>query len=167
MPFQSVGSRVVVARCQLVERLFVRRVSVHLIRAQKHKPRFRAELPHRLQHVRGSQRVHLKIHQRNFLRLVMRRLRRAVQNRVEAVFFEERKDSLTVANVQIAMLESLGGFFQTRKVPGGITGVPKNSRRMLLSTPITECPCRSKYSTASEPISPLLPVISVVIMPKE
>src|SRR6266566_9034527 len=40
---------------------------------------------------------------------------------------------------------------------------PKNTRRMLLSTPTTSCPCRSKCSTASEPISPLLPVTSTFI----
>src|SRR5258705_5431155 len=34
---------------------------------------------------------------------------------------------------------------------------------MLLSTPTTSCPCRSKRSTASEPISPLLPVTSTFI----
>src|SRR5579863_1696616 len=33
---------------------------------------------------------------------------------------------------------------------------------MLLSTPTTLCPCRSKYSTASEPIRPLLPVTRMV-----
>src|SRR5436309_15890691 len=41
--------------------------------------------------------------------------------------------------------------------------VPKNTRRMLLSTPTTSCPCRSKCSTASEPISPLLPVTRTFI----
>src|SRR5579862_1568197 len=35
---------------------------------------------------------------------------------------------------------------------------PKNTRRMLLSTPTTSCPCASKWVTASDPISPLLPV---------
>src|SRR5258706_5310696 len=35
---------------------------------------------------------------------------------------------------------------------------PKNSRRMLLSTPTTAWPWRSKCATASEPMSPLLPV---------
>ena len=161
------GVRVVVARCQFVERLFVRDIPVHLIRAQENKARFGTELPHRLENVRCSQRVHFKIDQRNLFRLVMRRLRGAVQNRVEAVLLEKREDSLPVANIQVAMLKPLGGFFQAREVPAGIPGVPKNSRRILLSTPITECPCRSKYSTASEPISPLLPVISVVVMPKE
>src|SRR5258707_14868937 len=40
---------------------------------------------------------------------------------------------------------------------------PKKPRRMLLSTPTTSCPCRSKCSTASEPISPLLPVTKTFI----
>src|SRR5262249_18111085 len=35
---------------------------------------------------------------------------------------------------------------------------PKKTARMLLSTPITSCPCPSKNVTASEPISPLEPV---------
>src|SRR5258708_37796614 len=34
---------------------------------------------------------------------------------------------------------------------------------MLFSTPTSSCPCRSKCSTASEPISPLLPVTSTFI----
>ena len=37
---------------------------------------------------------------------------------------------------------------------------PKNSRRMLLSTPWTVQPCASKWVTLSEPIRPLLPVTS-------
>src|SRR5258706_481675 len=39
---------------------------------------------------------------------------------------------------------------------------PKNTLRMLLSMPITQCPWPSKYSTASEPIRPLLPVTRMV-----
>ena len=37
---------------------------------------------------------------------------------------------------------------------------PKKTRRILLSMPVTSWPCRSKCSTASEPIKPLLPVTS-------
>src|SRR5579863_10146366 len=39
---------------------------------------------------------------------------------------------------------------------------PKKSWRMLLSTPTILCPCRSKCSTASEPIRPLLLVTRIV-----
>src|SRR5438034_2803062 len=35
---------------------------------------------------------------------------------------------------------------------------------MLLSTPMTRCPWRSKCSTASEPIKPLLPVTRIVFI---
>src|ERR1700731_846920 len=37
---------------------------------------------------------------------------------------------------------------------------------MLLSTPITLCPWRSKCSTASEPINPLDPVTKIVFIRK-
>src|SRR6266446_7531559 len=40
---------------------------------------------------------------------------------------------------------------------------PKKTRRMLLSTPTTSCPCRSKCSTASDPTRPLLPVTRTFI----
>src|SRR5882757_6249115 len=40
---------------------------------------------------------------------------------------------------------------------------PKNTRRMLLSTPNTSWPWRSKCSTASDPINPLLPVTRTFI----
>src|SRR5208283_814240 len=43
-------------------------------------------------------------------------------------------------------------------------GSPKKTRRMLLSRPWTLRPCRSKCSTASEPIRPLEPVTRIVFI---
>src|SRR6266481_3480847 len=40
---------------------------------------------------------------------------------------------------------------------------PKNSRRILLSMPTTVWPWRSKCSTASEPMRPLLPVTRTIL----
>ena len=50
--------------------------------------------------------------------------------------------------------------FQVVSPPG-----PKKSARMLLSTPCTSKPRRSKYSTASDPMSPALPVTRTFTSP--
>ena len=82
-------------------------------------------MPHRFQNVRGSERVHFKIHERNFFRLIMRRLGRAVEDGVKAVLLEERKNSLTVANIHIAMFKPRRGLLQARKIPRGVSRRPE------------------------------------------
>jgi hypothetical protein len=79
------------------------------------------ELPHRLENVRSSECIYFEIDERDLFRLIMRRLCGAMEDGVEAVFFEECKDSLTITNIEIAMFKLGRGFLQARKVPGRIT----------------------------------------------
>src|SRR5258708_22544156 len=62
-----------------------------------------------------------------------------------------------------ACVKRLQAFFRRSRFHSVSPAAPKNTRRILLSTPKTSCPWRSKCSTASEPISPLLPVTRIFI----
>jgi hypothetical protein len=91
----------------------------------------------------------------------------AAQNRVEAVLLEKREDSLALAYIEIAGFKPRRGLLQPRQIPAGVARSAKKLAPHIVVYADDRVPCRSKYSAASEPISPLLPVISVVIMPKE
>jgi hypothetical protein len=88
-----------------------------------------------------------------------------MNDEIKALRPKERFEAKAVADIQIVVGEVPGDAAEPIEIPGGITGrSEKKTWRILLSTPWSLCPCRSKCSTASEPINPLEPVTRIFIV---
>ena len=80
---------------------------------------------------------------------------RAVDDEVEGAALEQRQDRLPVADVQFHVLEAGHRLLEPSLVPASVPMGPKNTARMLLSTPTMSAPSALKYATASDPMRPL------------
>jgi hypothetical protein len=85
-------------------------------------------LPRRFEQVHRPHRVHIKIHQRDLGCLVMRRLRGAMDDRVELVLTEQSKDVLAVPDIEIEVLELVRRLEETIAVPRRIALLTKKDR---------------------------------------
>ena len=71
--------------------------------------------------IQRTQRVHLKIDQRNVSGFIVRGLRGAMDNQVKRVFLEDRLNPHTIPDVEIIVAEILGGTLKTLQVPGRVS----------------------------------------------
>src|SRR5579864_2901382 len=76
---------VVIARAEFLEWNFVGRVAVNLIGAQKNEHGLGTMLVRGFEEMEGAESVHLEVENRDIARLVVRRLRGAMDNQAEAV----------------------------------------------------------------------------------
>src|SRR6266478_2112770 len=120
-------THVVVSRFQLLHGNFVRRVAIDLGATEEDKYRLRTMLARGFQKIYRAQRVDLKIDQRNFPRLVVRRLRCAVHDQVKPPAAKQRLERRAAANIQGGVLESLGAGFQPLQVPQRVPGRSKKN----------------------------------------
>ena len=74
-------------------------------------------LARRFQEIHRAERIHLEIEQGNLSRFIVRRLRRAVDDQVEALCSKEFFDGCSVANVQRRVCEPLGHTLQPLQIP--------------------------------------------------
>src|SRR6267378_2323790 len=74
-------------------------------------------LARRFQEVHRAEGIHLEIEQGNLSRFIVRRLRRAVDDQIEALRSKEFFDGRSVANVQRRVRESLGHGLQPLQIP--------------------------------------------------
>src|SRR6266480_1177136 len=109
--------RVVVPLLQLRKRNLVGRIAINLVGAQKYEYRLGRMLARRFQEIHGAKRIHLEIEQGNFSRFIVRRLRRAVDDQIEALRSKEFFDGRSVANVQRRVREPLGRSLQPLHIP--------------------------------------------------
>jgi hypothetical protein len=109
----------------------------------------------------GAESVNIEVYKRNISRPVVRRLGGTMNDPVKAVRLEEVKYLLPRANGQVQIGEAPGHFLEMTKPPGGITRGAKELLAHVLVYPEYDMARLSKYSTASEPISPRLAVNSI------
>ena len=116
-----------------------------------------------LEQVERADGVDVEIVERPLGGQVVARLGGGVDDQVEVAPLEERLDRRAVANVERLVREVACRWPRSRWRFQVVSPLgPKKSARMLLSTPVTRKPSVSKKTTASEPISPLLPVTKYV-----
>src|SRR6185369_16099701 len=96
---------VVVTSLKFNQRQFVRRVPVNLVRTHVYEDGLGTALASSLKQIDSSDRVYVKVNERNVARLVVRGLSCAMNNQVERRRLEQRKDGIAIANVQREMLE--------------------------------------------------------------
>ena len=108
---------IVVASRGLLQRLLVGRVAVHFVGAHENKCGVAAMLARGFQQIHGAQRVHFKIQERDVRRFVMRRLRRAMDDQVEAIFAEQRHDPVAVSNIERQRSELSRSFLEPLEIP--------------------------------------------------
>src|SRR5260370_11435169 len=109
--------RVVVPLLRLFEWNLIRRIAINLIRTQKYEHRLWRMQPRGFQKVHRAKRVHLEIDQRNLARLIVRRLRGAVDDQIKALRSKQLLDGCPVANVQRRVREPLGHALQPLQIP--------------------------------------------------
>src|SRR5579871_959939 len=113
---------VVIALLVFDQRKVIRPVSVDFIRAGKAEGRLRAEVARRHQHVHGAQRVYIEIVVRYGSRLIVRRLRGGVNDKLRPLSFEHLPDRLAIADVDRQMPVALerGAQFLDDRVGGAL-----------------------------------------------
>src|ERR1043165_5321100 len=89
------------------------------------KNSLRCVLPCRFQKVNSTDRVDIEIHKRNFRCLVVRRLRRAVDDRIKFVVAEKPEYIFTISDVEFRMFEILRGREQPIAIPCGVPRLAK------------------------------------------
>src|SRR6266550_1966275 len=109
--------RVVVPLLQLRKWNLVGRIAINLVGAQKYEYRLGRMLARRFQEIHRAKRIHLEIEQGNLSRFIVRRLRRAVDDQIEALCSKEFFDGRSVANVQRRVSEPLGYGLQPLQIP--------------------------------------------------
>src|SRR5258706_8305646 len=113
--------RVVVARFGFAQRLFVGRVTVDLIGAHEDESGVAAMLARGLQKIHRAERIDFEIKQCDVSCLVMRRLRRAVNNQVETMLAKQSHDAFAIANIERCRREPFRGSLQSLKIPQRIS----------------------------------------------
>jgi len=109
--------RVIVARLGLTQRLLIGCVAVHFIGAHENERRLGAHLARGFEQIHCAERVDLEIEQGDFGGFVMRWLRGAMKDQVEAVLAEQRHDAFAVADVERGWSEAFRGIFEPLQIP--------------------------------------------------
>src|SRR6267378_3966573 len=87
----------------------------------------------RFQEIHRAERIHVEIEQGNLSRLIVRRLRRAVDDQIEALRSKEFFDGCSVANVQRRMCEPLGHTLQPLQIPERVArGAEENAAHVVV-----------------------------------
>ena len=87
----------------------------------------------RLQEIHGADRVDVEIDQRNLARLIVRRLRRAVDDQIESLRSKKFFDGSPVANIQRRVRKPLGRSFQPLEIPERIArGAEKHAAHIVV-----------------------------------
>ena len=82
-----------------------------------------------------AQSVHLEIEERDGCRLVVRRLRRGVDNQIGAQFFEEGEDTVTVADIESLMAITGNLAAKAFEHPTGVALGAEEDRAMIAIDP--------------------------------
>ena len=110
-------TRIIPACRQLLERNFIGCVTINFIGGHEYEHRIRVRLPRRFEQIQRADGIYVKVNEGDFFCLVMRRLRRAMNDDVETILLKEIKDFLAVTNVEFAMSEVFCDFSKTFKIP--------------------------------------------------
>src|ERR1700682_6141452 len=90
-------------------------------------------LARRFQEIHRAERIHLEIEKRNLSRLIVRRLRRAVDDQIEALRSKEFFDGRSVSNVQRRVCEPLGYPLQPLQIPERVArGAEENPAHVVV-----------------------------------
>ena len=127
--------RVFPTRWQFLQRYFIRRVAINLVRRRKNKDGFLVRLARGFEQVECACRVDVKINKRNLSRLVMRRLRGTVNDHVEPLLFEQIEDFGPVANVQVQGAETPGVFLELFEIPQSVARRPEKLTAQIVVNP--------------------------------
>ena len=100
--------RVVVPLLQLLQGNLIRCIAINLVGAQKNENCLGQMLSCRFEEIHRPNCIHLEVEQWNLSRLIVRRLRRAVNDQIEALRSKEFFNARPVADIQRRMCESLG-----------------------------------------------------------
>ncbi len=110
-------ARVFPACLQLSERDLVGRVAVDFVRASEREDRVGLVAAQPFQHVHCSGGVDVEILERHACREVVRRLRRAVDDQIETLLFEQSEDGVSIPDVELDVFEVPDGRLQTALIP--------------------------------------------------
>lgn len=114
------GARIIPARRQFPQRKLIGRIAVNLVRGHEDEHGVGIRLPRRFQQVQRADGIHVEIHKRNLLRLVVRRLGGTVNDQVKPLRLEEIHDLLPVADVERHVGKAPGVLAQALKVPARV-----------------------------------------------
>src|SRR6267142_1733671 len=112
---------VVVARTGFAQRFLVGSVAVHFVGAHEDKRSLSAVLARGLEKIHCAERVDFKIEQRNVGRFVMRWLRGAMKDQVEAMLAKQSHDPFAVADIERGWSEALRYSLQALQIPQRIS----------------------------------------------
>src|SRR5882672_1862162 len=109
--------RIVVARFGLAQRLLVGRVAVHFVRAHEDERGLAAVLARGLEKIHRAERVDFEIEQSDVGRFVVRRLRGAMKDQVEAVLAKQGHDAFAVSDIEGGRSEVLRRILEPLQIP--------------------------------------------------